>query len=1219
MKRILLLSLFLLNFFSIAFAQTPGTLDFSFNKTGNSLFALKVNSTDDYTTATLLQPDGKLLVSGYYNSSQDGEGFVTRWLANGKADPTFGTKGKVIIRDLGIPEFVANAMALQSNGNIVLAGHYYIGNNYSNPAIVCLKADGSINTELDSYGFKSFYNFSGGLATLNTVHIHPATGHIIACGQTNGLQNNSSMLIIGIDRFGNTFFDNALSYRTYHIGDKSSNITSAVQFHPDSLYLGVNQLNGGLNTMGITAASMTTGEINSQFGSADSVLLISSNFFSQTYCSSIGLTSTKDIILGGCGFDGVGSQFLVHKINTAKETTDPSFGNNGEKLIQFGSSTDQRASSLTVDVNDKIVLGGYYRALDDKSYWAAARLNSNGQPDPGFGTKTFSVEDNVGIVSMQALSTGEYVLAGTSNVPAVNSDVLIKKINNGGGDVLAYGKNSEVNSWAKDYKSTGQDLALRSDGKLWVCGILPTNTDLEKQSGIALLNADGTLDESFGGAGQAMPGVYIVPQMVNSKTLYGLQLTSLKIQGSKLLVAGTYFESSQFHLPILMRFIINGNTLTPDNTFGGNGTGIVTLSNGSYYNYVQGLVLQDNTNILVYGYFNSSNNPGVICYSKDGVISPTFAGASGMYTSVRSTSADGDVGKSMDLKSLSDNTMIGVTSSYSAVNGTEDFLVFKLAADGSETSDSMYNIAGKDNAYCLAIKPDKSFYVGGSSANQYTIVAIKADGNFDMDFGTNGKWSIPKGLSEAIVGLHIDGQKLLALGLSFDSDKGSFSRSVFRLTMAGKLDDTFYGKGYNLYGNGWAYNSIIANNRLYAIGPDRKLDGAESARAQVDKLYLGSGPVIKTTNLSLPNLVKTYGDAPFKLTPVTNSPAPITYTILNTFSVCATVNNEGLFTIGCATNSENHIQVKAYQPAISGYTEATAFSTMNINRAVPKIIFPKQGGLIGDTIVLKLVTNYDTNDYNFEQLTSNDAAQFIAFGTMVILAEGQEEVRVSFSGNSNFLSDTLRTTIYGYVNPIAPEANDDLAELVYGQSSSVTFNILENDAAYTGSLDAHYIDLDVTQPGLQFEYVSPALGLFQVDTSSGLVKYTPFLGFIGSGNINYSMRDSKGTLSNIGSIKVSVVLQGEKPALKATELFTPNNDGLNDAFVIGFVDLEQNNQLKIFDRNGAELFTQSNYKNDWNGDLPNGKKAENGIYYYLFTEGASEDQRESKGVVELRR
>ncbi len=1217
-KRILTLSLFLSSLFSIALGQIPGSLDLSFNKTGQSLFALKANSTEDYASATLLQPDGKLLVAGYYSSSQNGEAFVTRWLANGKPDPSFGINGKVRISDLNIIDFVANAMALQSNGNIVLAGHLYQSTSESIPAITCLKADGSINTEFGNDGFMYFFQIPSGLpATLKTVNIHPATGHIIACGQTTGLQsgNLSDMLVICIDQYGNSIFDKSPAYKTYDIGGFSSNITSAVQFHADSLYLGVNQFDGEFTTMGVTALSMVTGQLTDFFGDENVLLLASSNY-DNSYCSSIALTAGKDILLAGSAYDGSSSKMLVCKIKASKESKDLLFGTDGQTHIQFGSATEQKAYSIAVDKNNHIVLGGYYRALNDKSYWAAAGLDSEGELASGLGAKTFAVEDyNMGIVSIQALSSGEYLLAGTSN--GVNSDVLLKKISNSGEDVLAYGKNSQVNTWAKDYRSTGQDLALRSDGKLWVCGILPSNSDLDRQSGIALLNADGTLDESFGGAGQAPSGVYLVPQTINSQVLYGLQLTSIKIQGSKLLVAGTYFEASQFHLPILMRFIISGNTLTPDDTFG-NGTGMVILNNGNYYNYVQGLVLQDNTNILVYGYLTDSKRPAVICYSKDGVLSPTFAGNTGIYTSERSTTVavDGENEKTMDLKSWSDNSILAATTTFSGE--TNDFLVFKLSSDGTELMSNLYDIAGEDKAYSLAIKPDKSFLVGGSTGSRYTIVAYLSDGTIDDHFGTEGKWSVPNVYTEAIVGLHIDGLKLVALGLSFNSEYGIYSRSVFRLTMAGKLDDTFYGKGYHLYGKGWAYNSVIANNRLYAFGPDQKVYGSTNSLAQVDKLYLGSGPVIRATTLQLGDLQKTFGDPVFTLQPVSNSPAPVQYTI--THGSCASVNaTSGEVTIKCVPlNSDQYIEIKAYQPAISGYTEDDVFIRLSVAQAIPKIIFVKQGGVVDSTIVLRVIVDSD-GSINFEEYSDpNNAVEYLGDGNVLIQKDDCAQIRVTVGPTQNYLEGTSIASICGYLIPIPPDAADDEIVVQYSPDAKIVIKVLANDEGNTGTIVASSVDLDPAKPGIQKEvYPLGGIGKFTVDTL-GYVTYIPFIGFLGSGEISYTIHDSQNMESSPAKIKVTQTAAPNAPLddLKATELFTPNDDGLNDAFVIGHREPGKNSTLKIFDRNGQQLFTVDNYNNDWTGVLPNGNFAESGIYYYVFQETSG---RELKGVVELRR
>jgi len=59
-------------------------------------------------------------------------------------------------------------------------------------------------------------------------------------------------------------------------------------------------------------------------------------------------------------------------------------------------------------------------------------------------------------------------------------------------------------------------------------------------------------------------------------------------------------------------------------------------------------------------------------------------------------------------------------------------------------------------------------------------------------------------------------------------------------------------------------------------------------------------------------------------------------------------------------------------------------------------------------------------------------------------------------------------------------------------------------------------------------------------------------------------------------------------------VFTPNNDGFNDAFVIEGILGVQNN-LKIFNRWGQIVYETNNYKNNWNG-----KDVADGTYYYVL-------------------
>ena len=72
--------------------------------------------------------------------------------------------------------------------------------------------------------------------------------------------------------------------------------------------------------------------------------------------------------------------------------------------------------------------------------------------------------------------------------------------------------------------------------------------------------------------------------------------------------------------------------------------------------------------------------------------------------------------------------------------------------------------------------------------------------------------------------------------------------------------------------------------------------------------------------------------------------------------------------------------------------------------------------------------------------------------------------------------------------------------------------------------------------------------------------------------------------------------------LQAREIITPNNDGMNDFFVINCIMDERysNHNLHIFNRWGQSVFATNNYNNDWRGQSQQGTELPEGAYYYVF-------------------
>ena len=75
--------------------------------------------------------------------------------------------------------------------------------------------------------------------------------------------------------------------------------------------------------------------------------------------------------------------------------------------------------------------------------------------------------------------------------------------------------------------------------------------------------------------------------------------------------------------------------------------------------------------------------------------------------------------------------------------------------------------------------------------------------------------------------------------------------------------------------------------------------------------------------------------------------------------------------------------------------------------------------------------------------------------------------------------------------------------------------------------------------------------------------------------------------------------------LEIPSAITPNNDGINDFFVIPGIEYYPSNELIIFNRWGNEVYRSVNYQNDWDGTSQSnlnvgGEELPTGTYYYLF-------------------
>jgi uncharacterized delta-60 repeat protein len=361
--------------------------------------------------------------------------------------------------------------------------------------------------------------------------------------------------------------------------------------------------------------------------------------------------------------------FSVIRLN-ADGSLDTSFDGNGKTFIDVGIGSDY-GSSVTVQSDGKIVVAGTsYKGTD--SDFSLIRLNANGSLDTSFnGTGKAIIP--VGTSSDSGNSViiqpdGKIVVAGTSsyqtdsygNTPNFS---LIRLNANGSLDTSFNGTGKAIIPVAglSDY---GESVTLQSDGKIVVAGsTYYSNFDF----GLIRLNADGSLDTSFGASGRVI-------KPVGSGVDFGKSVTIQR--DGKIVVAGYSSNGSNVDSSSDFSLIRRNADGSPDTSF--NGTGKAIIDVGGVWDSGNSVILQSDGKIIVAGSsFNGSNSDfSLIRLNADGSLDTSFNGTGKAIIPVGTSS---DSGNSVIIQSDGKIVVAGTSSNGS----NNDFSLIRLNADGS--------------------------------------------------------------------------------------------------------------------------------------------------------------------------------------------------------------------------------------------------------------------------------------------------------------------------------------------------------------------------------------------------------------------------------------------------------------------------------------------------------------------------------------------------------
>ena len=360
----LLLSLSLVLALPVA-ASGPGDLDTTFDTDGK--VTTDFGGGGDVGYALAIQSDGKIVVAGYSNAGGTQQDFaLARYNANGSLDTAtpFGVGGKVTTDFPGGNDF-GQSVAIQSDGKIVVAG-FSNANGNQDFALARYNTNGGLDTSFGTAGTgRVLTGFGGGSSDF---------------GQSVAIQSDGKIVVAG---FSNANGGNDFALARYH----------------------------GLSTTG------APGTLDTTFGTGG---MVTTDFGGNDHGNSVAIQSDgKIVVAGGSGSGGAGSFALAryHGLSTTGTpgTLDTSFGTLGKVTTGFSGGY---GNSVAIQSDGKIVVvGSVVAGFGD---FTVARYNANGTLDTSFDvdgkvtTDFGGPTDNSTSVAIQ--SDGKIVVSGLADM-----------------------------------------------------------------------------------------------------------------------------------------------------------------------------------------------------------------------------------------------------------------------------------------------------------------------------------------------------------------------------------------------------------------------------------------------------------------------------------------------------------------------------------------------------------------------------------------------------------------------------------------------------------------------------------------------------------------------------------------------------------------------------------------------------------------------------------
>jgi uncharacterized delta-60 repeat protein len=671
-------------------------------------------------------------------------------------------------------------MLLQPDGKIIIRGSFSQVQGTARDGLARLYPDGSHDTSFDPG------DISGGVSDFA---LQP-DGKLIIGGSFTSVQGTD------INRIARLKDDGTLD-TSFDPGDGPDDDVDSLALQSDGKIILAGDFTKVDNTNhGHMARLESAGELDATF----SPLIEGTT----VWIADITLQPDGKILIAG-DFETVNNNPLV---DVARLRTD------GVPDLSFdpGSGPDWFATSVAVQKDGKVLVGGRFTQFNGEAHTGIVRLDSSGEVDDSFDPNAGEIRD----IDLQP--DGKIIIGGLFNsVDGVDRDHVARLDTNGEldstflppeipdgefpgngvyavlaypyGQVLVAGDFDEIQTPARGLEGTitrnylaqynpdgsldtGFDtsngpnsylnaVVLQTDSKVLIGGLFTSIGGIPIQ-GVARLNANSTLDNSF-----------------NSNVSANVQqplINAIVIQpDGKVIIGGIFNKVDDISRNGIARLNDDG---TLDTTFDP-GTG---LSGGLPSSLVAAIILQSDGKLIIAGkftHFNDIPRNHIARLNEDGSLDDTFDPGKGPDDEVHSLALQTD-GKIV---------IGGLFTSYNDI--TRNHLA-RLDSGGS--LDTSFDPGdGPDGAVpvrAIVIQPDDKFIVGGDFTNidgirRWRVARLNTDGSVDLNYDTSMG---PNDRVHTIV-LQSDGKALI--GGLFTEVNSTTCNGIARLNTDGSLDTNF--------------------------------------------------------------------------------------------------------------------------------------------------------------------------------------------------------------------------------------------------------------------------------------------------------------------------------------------------------------------------------------------------------------------------------------------